>query len=71
MRGVPVMGRFEDLENVISSFRDRNIVVARLILTASAFEPGAGAERILTDARRLGLVAAGCPRWKKLAPLCG
>jgi len=61
MRGVPVMGRFEDLENVISSFRERNIIVSRLILTASAFEPGAGAERILTDARRLGLVASRMP----------
>ena len=61
MRGVPVMGRFDDLENVISSFRERNIIVSRLILTASAFEPGAGAERILTDARRLGLVASRMP----------
>jgi FlaA1/EpsC-like NDP-sugar epimerase len=61
MRGVPVMGRFEDLENVISSFRERNIIVSRLILTTSAFEPGAGAERILTDARRLGLVASRMP----------
>src|SRR3954468_9405896 len=61
VRGVPVMGRFEDLENVISSFRERNIIVSRLILTASAFEPGAGAERILTDARRLGLVASRMP----------
>ena len=61
MRGVPVMGRFDDLENVISSFRERNIIVSRLILTTSAFEPGAGAERILTDARRLGLVASRMP----------
>jgi FlaA1/EpsC-like NDP-sugar epimerase len=61
MRGVPVMGRFEDLESVISLFRGRNIIVSRLILTASAFEPGAGAERILTDARRLGLVASRMP----------
>src|ERR1041385_4559714 len=56
VRGVPVMGRFEDLENVISSFRERGIIISRLLLTTSAFEPGAGAERILTDARRLGLV---------------
>ena len=61
VRGVPVMGRFEDLENVISSFRERNIIVSRLILTASAFDPGAGAEKILTDARRLGLVASRMP----------
>jgi FlaA1/EpsC-like NDP-sugar epimerase len=61
MRGVPVMGRFEDLESVISSFRERNIIVSRLILTTSAFEPGAGAEKILTDARHLGLVASRMP----------
>ena len=61
MRGVPVLGRFEDLENVIAVMRDRGIVISRLILTTSAFEQGAGAEKILTTARHLGLVTSRMP----------
>jgi O-antigen biosynthesis protein WbqV len=61
IRGVSVMGDFDDLENVISILRTRNIVVQRLILTASALEPGAGAESILANARRMGLITSRMP----------
>jgi FlaA1/EpsC-like NDP-sugar epimerase len=61
MRGVPVLGGFDDLEKIITLLRERRIVVSRLILTASAFEPGSGAESILRQARRLGLVASRLP----------
>jgi O-antigen biosynthesis protein WbqV len=61
VRGVPVLGGFDDLEDVMSLLRDRKIAVSRLILTTSALEPGAGAESILLHARRLGLATSRLP----------
>lgn len=61
MRGVPVLGDFSDLEPVIGVLRGRGTSVARLVLTKSAFEPGAGAESILMRARRLGITASRLP----------
>src|SRR5262249_17803996 len=55
VRGVPVLGGFDDLEVVIAQMRQRGTPVGRLILTPSAFEPGSGAEAILMQARRLGM----------------
>jgi O-antigen biosynthesis protein WbqV len=39
VRGVPVLGGFEDLERVIAILRERRTTVTRLVLTPSAFEP--------------------------------
>jgi FlaA1/EpsC-like NDP-sugar epimerase len=61
IRGVPVLGFFEDLENVLALLRERGTTVARLVLTSSALDPGAGAESILMRARRLGIVASRLP----------
>ncbi len=61
VRGVPVLGRFDELDSVLALLRERNIAISRLVLTASAFEPGAGAETVLTKARRLGLVTSRMP----------
>jgi FlaA1/EpsC-like NDP-sugar epimerase len=73
VRGVAVLGGFDDLERVVSMLRDRNTPVTRLILTPSAFE--SGAETILIQARRLGLTAQRLPslddtaRAAQLAPV--
>jgi FlaA1/EpsC-like NDP-sugar epimerase len=75
VRGVPVLGGFDDLEPVIAMLRERKIRVARLVLTPSAFEPGSGAESILVKARRLNIVASRLPsldetgRTLQLAPV--
>jgi len=61
VRGVPVLGGFEDLERVIAILRERKTMVTRLVLTPSAFEPSSGAESILMRARRLGLTASRLP----------
>jgi O-antigen biosynthesis protein WbqV len=61
VRGVPVLGGFDDLEPVIAMLRERKIRVARLVLTPSALEPGSGAESILIKARRLNIVASRLP----------
>ncbi len=59
VRGVPVLGDFSDLEDVLALLRERSTVVTRLVLTPSAFAPGA--ESILMRARRLGLAASQVP----------
>jgi O-antigen biosynthesis protein WbqV len=75
VRGVPVLGGFEDLERVIAILRERKTVVTRLVLTPSAFEPRSGIEGTLMQARRLGLVASRFPslnesgRTLQLAPV--
>jgi O-antigen biosynthesis protein WbqV len=61
VRGVPVLGGFDDLERVIALLRDRKTPVTRLVLTPSAFDPDSGAESILMRAQRLGLTANRLP----------
>ena len=61
IRGVPVLGNFEDFESVMTLLGGRGTPVARLLLTPSAFDPGVGAETILMRARRLGLTASRLP----------
>jgi FlaA1/EpsC-like NDP-sugar epimerase len=61
LRGVPVFGDFGDLERVVSILRKRGVAVSRLVLTESAFEPGAGAEAVLMRARQLGITANRLP----------
>jgi O-antigen biosynthesis protein WbqV len=61
IRGVPVLGAFNDLEIVLARLSAQHTPVARLLLTPSAFEPDAGAEAILMQARRLGLPASRLP----------
>ncbi len=75
VRGVPVLGGFDDLERVIAILRDRKMPVTRLVLTPSAMEPSSGAESILMRARRLGLTTNFLPsldetgRMLQLAPV--
>jgi O-antigen biosynthesis protein WbqV len=61
VRGVPVLGGFDDLESVLALLRKRETPVMRLVLTASAFEPDSGVEATLLQARRLGLSSSRLP----------
>lgn len=61
IRGVPVLGSFDDLERVVTILQKRGTSVARLVLTPSAFDPGTGAESVLMQARRLGLTISRLP----------
>ena len=56
VRGVPVLGGFDDLGRVIALLRERKTAATRIVLMPSAFEPSQGAELILMHARRLGLI---------------
>src|SRR4029078_8055920 len=61
VRRAPVLGAFDDLEEVVALLRERKTPVARLVLTPSAFEPNSGAESILMQARLLGLTINRLP----------
>ena len=56
VRGVPVLGGLDELESVITLLRERKTAVTRLVLMPSAFEPNRGAESIMMQARKLGLI---------------
>ena len=61
IRGIPVMGDFGDLEQVVQDFAGRGTVVARLVMTPSALAPEMKPETILTRARRIGLTPSRMP----------
>src|SRR3954453_24113270 len=55
IRGVPVLGGFRDLEQVMQDFHERQIAIRRLVATPSALVPEAHPEDLLARARGLGL----------------
>lgn len=61
IRGIAVLGGFDDLESAVARVNARGIAVARVILTPSAFEPSAKPETLLMQARRLGLATSRMP----------
>jgi O-antigen biosynthesis protein WbqV len=61
LRGIAVLGEFDDLENVVTDLANRGTRVGRIILTPTAFGPEAAPETILMQARRLGLVTSRLP----------
>ena len=61
MRGVPVVGGLDDLEQAVADFAKRGQVVARIVLTPSALDPALKPEAILMQARRLGLATSRLP----------
>ncbi|NWG24067.1 MAG: polysaccharide biosynthesis protein [Pseudorhodoplanes sp.] len=61
IRGIAVLGGFDDLEAAVARVNARGITVARVILTPSAFEPSAKPETLLMQARRLGLATSRMP----------
>jgi FlaA1/EpsC-like NDP-sugar epimerase len=61
IRGVSVLGGFEDLERVVANLASRGTTVSRIVLTPATLAPEAGPEAILMRARRLGLVTSRLP----------
>ncbi len=55
MRGVPVLGSFVDLDQVVQDFQERGTPIRRLLATPSALTPEANPDMLLARARRLGL----------------
>lgn len=61
IRGIPVLGRFAELQRVSVDLTARGIELRRVILTPSAFEAGASVEGALMVARRLGIATNRLP----------
>jgi O-antigen biosynthesis protein WbqV len=61
IRGVPVLGEFDDLERVVADLGTRGPGVTRIILTPTALAPEAKPEALLMRARRMGLTASRLP----------
>src|SRR5215813_14112099 len=61
IRGIPVLGRLTELEQIVAELQGRGQRVTRLVLTASALVPEAKPETILLEARRLGLTTSRLP----------
>jgi FlaA1/EpsC-like NDP-sugar epimerase len=55
IRGIPVLGDFTDLDQVVQDFQERGIAIRRLVATPSALAPDADPDTLLARARRLGL----------------
>lgn len=61
IRGLPVIGAVDDLNNVVQDFAKRERPIERLIMTPSAFEADAQPEMVLLQGRRLGLIVSQLP----------
>lgn len=61
LRGVAVLGNFNDLERAVGDLAERGTTVGRLVLTPSALDPEVKPETILMRTRRLGLTAHRLP----------
>jgi FlaA1/EpsC-like NDP-sugar epimerase len=61
IRGVPVLGELEDLDQTVAELANRGTNVVRLVMTPSALAPEAKPESILMRARRLGLATSRLP----------
>jgi O-antigen biosynthesis protein WbqV len=61
IRGVAVLGDFDDLERVVADLGARGSTISRVVLTPTALAPEAGPEALLMRARRLGLTTSRLP----------
>ncbi len=61
IRGIPVLGDFDDLERVVQDLANRGTVVTRLVVTPSTLTPKMKPESILNRARRIGLTPSRIP----------
>jgi FlaA1/EpsC-like NDP-sugar epimerase len=61
IRNVPVLGGFDDIEDVFADFARRGKPIARALMTPSAFDPDFHPETLLMRARRLRLIVSRLP----------
>jgi FlaA1/EpsC-like NDP-sugar epimerase len=55
IRGVPVLGGYDDLERVVKEASEEGNPISRLVFAPSEFASGAESERLVATARRLGI----------------
>lgn len=61
IRGIPVLGGVDDLEEVVADFARRDKSISRVVMTPSAFDPEAHPEATLIRARKLRLNVSRLP----------
>ena len=55
IRGVPVLGGYDELERIVGEATDEGNPIARIIFAPSEFTSGADSERVVATAKRLGV----------------
>jgi FlaA1/EpsC-like NDP-sugar epimerase len=55
IRGVPVLGGYDELERVVNEATEEGNPISRLVFAPSEFASGAESERLVATARRLGI----------------
>ena len=55
IRGVPVLGGYDELERVVNEATEEGSPISRLVFAPSEFASGAESERLVATARRLGI----------------
>jgi FlaA1/EpsC-like NDP-sugar epimerase len=55
IRGVPVLGDYDELERIVGEATEEGNPIARLIFAPSEFTSGADSERVVATAKRLGV----------------
>jgi O-antigen biosynthesis protein WbqV len=61
IRGIPVLGSFDDLANVVGDFEGREKPIERVVMTPSALAPDLHPEDVLLQSRKLGLTVNRMP----------
>jgi O-antigen biosynthesis protein WbqV len=61
IRGISVLGTTDELETVVAGFEARGEKIRRLVIAPSALTPETKPERLLAQARRLGLSVSQIP----------
>jgi O-antigen biosynthesis protein WbqV len=61
IRGLPVLGGVDDLDDVVADFARRQRPIDRVVMLPSAFEPEVQPESILMRSRKLGLAVSRLP----------
>lgn len=61
LRGIPVLGSLDDLNDVVADFASHGRKIERIVMMPSAFEADAQPEAVLIRARKLGLNVSRLP----------
>ena len=61
IRGIPVVGGIDDMEDVVNDYARRDKPITRVVMTPSAFEAEARPEAVLMRARKLNLIVSRLP----------
>ena len=61
IRGIPVVGGIDDMEDVVRDYASRDKPITRVVMTPSAFDAEARPEAVLMRARKLNLIVSRLP----------